>query len=259
MDFAVCGEHHRTTEPVGLAVKFRYHASGFVHQQDSGGGVPSLQAKFPESVKASAGDVGKIQRSRTVTAHAMRAQREVVVVMNIGIGKALVYREASTQQTGRESVHFGNRDRLAVQRGAIATRSGKELVINRMVDDASENCVVLRERNRDREARILMRKIGGAVERIDMPAKFGIAFVPGTFFCRDGMVGKIFRKAGDNSFFAATVRLSDQINVTFVTNVRRQGVFPAQNLAGFESSLNRGIQKLFWGTVRIADGNNYLV
>ena len=90
-----------------------------------------------------------------------------------------------------------------------------------------------------------MGEVGGAVKRIDVPTKFGIAIVAGAFFGGDGVSRKIFLEADDDGPLAALVRLGDQINVTFVVNVRRKRILLAQNLAGFKCGFNRGIKKFF--------------
>ena len=56
-----------------------------------------------------------------------------------------------------------------------------------------------------------MRIVGGAVKRINVPAKFGSrwALVPRSLFRRDGMVGKVFGQVFNDKPFRALVRLRD--------------------------------------------------
>ena len=60
------------------------HSSGLAHQQYSRGGIPRIQAEFPESLKASGGHGAKIERRGTVAADAVRAQRELPVIFHVG-------------------------------------------------------------------------------------------------------------------------------------------------------------------------------
>ncbi len=63
-------------------------------------------------------------------------------------------------------------DFLAVEGGAFAAGGGKEFVVKRIEARRGEQRIPLGERDRNAEARIAVRKIRGAIERIDVPAKF---------------------------------------------------------------------------------------
>src|SRR5215469_12555149 len=78
-------------------------ASGFLDQQNPGGGVPGVEVKLPESVEAPTGDVAEVERRRTSPAHTVRAQRDLVIEMDVGILMAFVARKASSHQTLRHS------------------------------------------------------------------------------------------------------------------------------------------------------------
>ncbi len=77
-----------------------------------------------------------------------------------------------------------------------------------------------RESERNAETRVAVREIGGAVERIDVPAiAFGsvAGFVAGAFFGGDGVIGKKFCDARDDGGFGALVGLGDQVDfIAFV-------------------------------------------
>src|SRR5260370_41865127 len=97
-----------------MAVKIRDGATGFLHEQHSSSGVPRLEAKFPEAIETTGSDAGEIERGGAVAAHAVRAQREIVIVMNIGICETFVNRESSAEQAGGQSFDLGDRDFLSI-------------------------------------------------------------------------------------------------------------------------------------------------
>src|SRR5207245_982053 len=80
-------------------------------------------------------------------------------------------------------------------------------IVNGIVNDAGKDSPVLRKRDRNGEAGILVGKVCCAIERIDMPTKLSAAFVACAFFGGDGVLGEKFREAGDNRPLAATVSL----------------------------------------------------
>jgi hypothetical protein len=62
-----------------------------------------------------------------------------------------------------------------------------------------------------------------AVQGIDVPTKFrsGGAFVAGALFRDDGMLREIFCEPRYDRRFRSAIRLGDQIDVTFVLDLRR--------------------------------------
>src|SRR4029077_16881874 len=111
---------------------------------------------------------------------------------------------------------------LAIQRGTFAARGGEQLLVKRIEDDPCDYRIPLRQAYRHAKARITVREVGRAVERIAMPAEFGMrgALVPRSLFRGDRMFGKVLSQALDDSCFRALVRLRHQINVAFVRNLR---------------------------------------
>src|SRR6266481_4833707 len=91
---SVGGQNRRPAEPVRLAGKIADLPACFLHEQDTRGGVPFLQTELPEAIKAPGSHARKVEGSGAVAADAVRAQREVPIVVNVGIGEALVHREA---------------------------------------------------------------------------------------------------------------------------------------------------------------------
>src|SRR5262249_5886219 len=149
-------------------------------------------AKFPKTVEASRGNAGKIERGGTVAADSVGTQREIVVVMNVGTSPAFGNGKAGGKKTGGKRLNFGDRNLVAVKWGAFAASRGIEFFVNRVVDDTYENLITMRKSDRHTEARVAVSEIRCAVERINVPAKFGVVVLAEAFFRRDGVGWKIF-------------------------------------------------------------------
>ena len=88
-----------------------------------------------------------------------------------------------------------------------------------------------------------MGEIGGAVERIHVPAKFGSGVLAGALFGGDGMTGEILVETTDNELLGALVGLGDDVDfVAFVADVERAKEFLHEDLAGFLGNLEGGLQ-----------------
>src|SRR5713226_7044573 len=245
VDEAVGGENDGAAELVWISGKIAHSAAGFFDQQDAGGGVPLLATTFPETLEAAGGDAGKVQRGGAVAAHSVRGLGEVAVVLKIWAGLAVAHGKAGAEQAGRERRVFGDMDFFAVEGGALAARGGEKFVVKGIEDRGGEKRIALGERNRDAETRISVREIRGAVERIDVPAKFRrrSALMPGSFFGGDGVVGKIFGETLDDEAFGPLVRLRDEIHfVAFVSDVQRARQFFDQDFAGFLGDFDGGCE-----------------
>ncbi len=239
---AVGGENHWSAEAVPLAGEVGDFAAGLFDHEHTGGDIPAVEAKFPEGFEAASGDAGEIEGGGAVTADSVGTESEIPIVMNIRAGHALVRGEAGAQQARGKRVDFGDVDRLAVQPGAFAVGCGEQFIVDRVKDYAGEDGVALGERDRDAEARITMREIGGAVERIDVPSKFGVSFVASALFGGDGVIREIFGEPLDDGALGALVGLSDQIGVPFVDDVWRAIELLAENLAGFLGDFDGGFK-----------------
>ena len=91
-----------------------------------------------------------------------------------------------------------------------------------------------------------MGEIRGAVERIDVPPKFGSGVLASALFGGDGVPRKIFVEAGNNELLRALVRLRDQIHfVAFVANIQRPREFLDEDLSGFLGNLDGSLQIVF--------------
>ncbi len=128
VDQAVGGQDDRAAQAVWLAGEIADFAAGFFHQQHPRGGVPGLQAKFPETFEAAAGDAGEVQSGGAVAAHAVGVHGEVAVIAEIGAGFAIVDGKTGAEQAGGKRRNFGDVDFFSVEGGALAARGGEELL-----------------------------------------------------------------------------------------------------------------------------------
>jgi len=238
VDQTIGSKDDRAAEFIRCAVKIGDFATRFFYEDDACGDVPTFQAKFPEAVEAPCGDAGKVECGGAIAADTVGTEREIVVVVNVGAGLALVNGKASTKEAGSKRRNFGNGDLLSVQSGAFAAGSGEKLFVYWVVNDTGDDVVAVRECDRDAEAGIAMSEICGAVERVDVPAIFCVVINAETLFGGDGVSGEIFGEAIDDGLFAAFVGLRDEVDVTFVFYFGRAGVLFAENFSGFESGFD---------------------
>ena len=61
-------------------------ATGFLDDNDTGGYVPRIQTKLPETVETTHGHVSEIEGRGAIAANAVRAQGKVPVEVEVGIG-----------------------------------------------------------------------------------------------------------------------------------------------------------------------------
>ena len=220
-------------------------ATRFFHEYDARGDVPAFQAKFPEAIEAACGDAGEVEGGGAIAADTVGAKREIVVVVNVGTGLAFVNGKSGAKKAGSERRNFRNADFLSVQSGAIAAGSSEKFLVNRVINDASDDLVAVRERDRDAETGIAVGEIRGSVEWVHMPAIFGVVIAAETLFGGDGVGGEIFGEAIDDGLFTAFVGLRDEVDVAFVFYFRRAGVLFAENFSRFESGLDGDFEKSF--------------
>src|SRR5262249_41197247 len=164
----------------------------FLDENDAGSCVPTLQAKFPETVEASRGNTGEIKCGRAVAADSVGTECEIVVVVNVGAGLTFVYGKTSAEKAGRESRNFGDGNSVAVAGCALAAGCSVELLINRVVNHTDKNLIAMRKGDGHTEARVSVGEIRCAVEGIDVPAILGVVILAEAFLGGDGVRRKIF-------------------------------------------------------------------
>ena len=245
MDEAVGGEDNRAAEVIGLAFEVADSAARFFDEQHSRSGVPLVQAEFPKAVEATCRDAGEIERGGAITAHAVRALRELAVILKIRAGLAIPHGKTGTEEAGGECGDFGDVNFLAVEGGGFAARGGEEFLVKGVEDDRGEKRVSLGEGDGNAEAGVAVGEIGGAVERIHVPAKLRSrsAFVTRSFFGGNGVLREILGEPRNDGLLGALVGLRDQIHlIALVADVHRPGKFFDQDLPGFLGDFDGGFQ-----------------
>jgi len=246
VDEAIGGKNDGRAKLIGFALEVADFAAGFFNEEHARGNVPLVEAKFPETVEAAGSNRGEIERRGTVAANAMGALREFAVILEIRAELAIARGKAGAEQACGKRRNFRDCDSFAVERGAFAARGGIQLVVVGIEDHGGEQRVALRQRDGNTETGIVMREIRGAVERIDVPAKFGSGVLAGALFRSDGVARKQIVDAGDNELLGALVGLRDDVHfVAFVANVERSGEFFHENFACVLRDLNGSLEIVF--------------
>ncbi len=101
-------------------MKISDFATRFFDEYDAGGDVPAFQAKFPEAIEGACGDTGEVEGGGAIAADTVGAEREIVVVVNVGAGLAFVNGKAGAKKAGSKRWNFRNGDFLSVQSGTFA-------------------------------------------------------------------------------------------------------------------------------------------
>src|SRR3954470_5018980 len=160
------GELERATVHVG------YDSSRLFDQQDAGGGVPGIEIEFPKSFHPAGGNAAQIESRGAGAAHSMRAQRDLVVVVDVRALVALVAGEAGGDQALNQLLRLRDANSFSVQRRAGAALGGEELVACGIEDHAGNALTFVRESERNAEDREAVRKVRGSVERVHVPLVF---------------------------------------------------------------------------------------
>src|SRR5579862_7824470 len=193
-----------------------------------------MQAELPEAVEAPAGDGREVEGGRPVAAHPVGAQREIPVVMNVRVARALDARETRREQARRQPLDVRNVDALPIQESALASGRREKLGGDRLVDDAGNQLAVLFEPDGNGEARVAVSKIRRAVERVHVPAVPGIRLEAAALFRHDRMLRKVAAQSRDDGLFGFTVGLRDDVYFALVTDLGRVVELRHQNTSGFE-------------------------
>src|ERR1700730_14039518 len=90
-----------------------------------------------------------------------------------------------------------------------------------------------------------MGKIGGAVQRIDVPTEVGVGFVASALFGDDAVIGVKFGEAFDDAALGTLVSLGDQIGFAFVGDAGGPIEFFAKDFASFLGDFDGGFAIIF--------------
>ena len=167
------------------------HASAcFLNQKHARSGVPGIQIELPEAVIASAGNIGQVERCRTCSPQAVRAQCDLVIEVNIGILVPFVAGETGAEQGFCQACRFRHVDGRcrSASRPGRARRKTSHRVSGRRERPLSSCVILAHQRDGDAKHGKAVRKIRGAIERIDIPAILGFRIAAGAFLADDAVL-----------------------------------------------------------------------
>src|SRR5207302_9496880 len=147
VDQLVGGENDRAAKLIRVSGEICDSATGFFDQQNARGGIPFRKSEFPEAVETTRRDRGKVERGGAIAAYAVRALREIAVVLKIGAGFAVSHGKTSAEEAGRKRGDLGDTNLFAVKRGAFAPGGCEKFVVKRIEKDRGEQRVSLHERH----------------------------------------------------------------------------------------------------------------
>jgi hypothetical protein len=245
MDQAVGREDHMVSRVIRSPGKIGDLAAGLGDDDHSCRHVPGMQSEFPEAVKAPAGYRAQIEGRGPRAADAVRTQRELAVIMNVGVRRSFAHREASAEQALGELGHARNVNGLLAQISSRAPRRGKAFPRPWIQHHAGDRLAILDQPDGHRKHRKPVRKIGSAVERVNVPNVSRRRRRPSPALLRhDGVLRKMIAQPGDDRRFGALVRFGDDIHFALVGNFL--GVIETRHhdVAGFARGFHRDFQKL---------------
>ena len=136
MQQTIRGQGLTAVELEGPAFEIRHFAARLFDNQHTRGRVPGIEIELPEAVEASAGHAAQVEGRRTCTPHAVGAQRDLVIEVNIRILVPLVAGKAGGHQALGQVRNLRNLDSLLVQVGAASLLGRKQLVARGIVNHA---------------------------------------------------------------------------------------------------------------------------
>ncbi len=143
VDQAIRGQNLIAGQPVVRAGKVRHAPARLFHQQNSRSRVPRVQIELPKGFQAAASHVRQVERGRAGPPHPVRAQRELVVEVDVRTGVALAAGKSRRQQCFGQLRHARNSRRLAVQLRPASAFGGEELVPHGVVDHAGHQRTIV--------------------------------------------------------------------------------------------------------------------
>ena len=207
--------------------------AGFLHKQHAGSGIPRIEIELPETVEASRGYIAEIERSRAGAAHTVRAQRDLVIEVNVRILVAFVAGKPSCNQRFLKARRGRDVDGFSVQARAAAFLRGKQFVAGRIVNHARYALTFVFDRQRHAEHRVAVREIGGAIERVDVPLVVTAGFNARSLFAHNIVRRELTANAREDQGLRFAVGDGDEIGIPFVFDLHVTAEMDHQKRAGF--------------------------
>ena len=216
VDGAVVGEDVlRCRKRMKRAVHVAHAPAGFADQQDSGGHVPGIETEFPERVEPAAGDIGQVDRRRPGAADAVRRHGHLVIEVDVHVVMTLAAGEAGGGEAIGEARRLRHVNAAVVQPCSRSALGREHFSMERVIDHARDQLARALQAERDVEHGKCVREVGGAVQRIDVPAEFGSSVVAAAFFGDDAVGREVRAQPLDHELFAGAVGFGDEIEIAF--------------------------------------------
>ncbi len=245
---AVAGEDLAAVEAELAAVEGRDPAARLAHDERARGHVPGREAALPEAVEAPAGEVAQVEGGRAVAPDGLRAHQERLEQGQHALrALAHVVGEARHQQRVLELRDVGDVDGLTVEGGAVPGGRGEGLAAHRVVHHARGQAAAHLDPDRDAEERVVVREVGGAVERVHEPAhRRGrrLARVRPGLLGQDGVSGETAPDALEQQGLGAPVVLGDEVDAALALGPVRAAVALAQHGAGRPGQFLGGVAQV---------------
>src|ERR1051326_3233634 len=176
MQTVVGGEYVTRLHHLLAAGEVGDEAASLAHQQHPRRDVPGGKAELPKAVEPAGGDIGEIERGRAEPPHAAgrRQHRGQGAEIDRLAGAAAGRQTGADNRLGELPTRRYS-EPAVVQIGAGALLGPIHLVAGRLVDHPGDDFAVAFERDRDREMRDAVQKIGRAIEGIDDPTVARVA------------------------------------------------------------------------------------
>src|ERR1700687_880500 len=163
--------------------------------------------------------------------------------MDVRVLRAFVCRKSGYEQTCSQCINRRDVNWFSIEGCALALRSREEFVAYRVVHHTGQQRSFFRQRNRHSEARIPVRKICGAVKRINIPAILRISCVSRPFLSNDRVLRKFAAQTIDDGALRAAISLRNQVNFTRVANMWQKLKLCQENLPRFASRFRGHFEK----------------
>src|SRR5579862_1061496 len=173
------------------SVHVRDGAAGLANQQNSRSHVPRIEAEFPKKIEAATGDICEIDCGSSRAAHTMRKHRELIVEMHVHVLMPLAGGEAGGGERILDPFRAGDVNAAVIKKRTRARFGAEYFVACRIDNYAADQLTRALQCECHVEHRKSVREVGGAVERIDVPAIFGRSRVPAALLRDDGVRGEV--------------------------------------------------------------------
>ena len=142
--------------------------------------------------------------------------------------------------------YLGNVNGLLVEERAFAARRREHFPRHGIVNDAHDHLARLFEANGNGKARVAMREIRRAVERVHKPAEWRVRLLAAAFLGHDRVFWEVRPQARDNRLLGFLVRLRHQVHYALIADLSGTVELGQQDrprlLGGFDGEFEIGVR-----------------